>query len=87
MEMVLVEEISWKTCSIGTYPIDLDITPETESEDLREIGAIGSLLVELVREHSGLTGRITVEESPDGVRVRIEPNDQNIMAFSQIGGV
>lgn len=85
--MALVEEISWKSCSIDTYPINLEITPETDNEHLREIGAIGSLLIELIRENCGLTGQIVLEESPDGVRIRVESNEQSITAFDHTGGV
>jgi len=85
--MVLVEEISWKTFSVDVNPINLEISPETENENLREIGAIGSLLIELIRENCGLTGQITVEESADGVRIRIDSNEKNLMAFAQTGGI
>ncbi|MFX1562760.1 MAG: hypothetical protein ACFFDP_05590 [Promethearchaeota archaeon] len=85
--MVLVEEISWKTCSIDTNPINLEISPETENENLREIGAIGSLLIELIRQNCGLTGQITIEESEEGIRIRIDSNEKNLTAFAQTGGI
>ncbi|MFW9830825.1 MAG: hypothetical protein ACFFD8_03540 [Candidatus Thorarchaeota archaeon] len=68
------------------YPIDIDITPKTGDENLREIGAIGSLLLELVRDTCGLNGRITVEATPGGVRVRVEPNGQEVSIVASIGG-
>jgi hypothetical protein len=71
----LVEETQRGVSVLDAYPVDLEITPKTGDENLREIGAIGNLLIDLIRDVCGLSGRITVEESPDGVRVRIEPGE------------
>jgi hypothetical protein len=71
----LVEETQRGVSVLDAYPVDLEITPKTGDENLREIGAIGSLLIDLIRDVCGLSGRITVEESPDGVRVRVEPGE------------
>ncbi len=70
----------------NAYPIDIDITPNTGCEDLREIGAIGTLLIELVKDTCGLNGRITVEATPAGVRIRVEPNGQEVSSVASIGG-
>ncbi|MFX1561871.1 MAG: hypothetical protein ACFFDP_01000 [Promethearchaeota archaeon] len=85
--MALVEEISWKSSRFDSSPINLEITSETDNEHLREIGAIGSLLIELIRENCGPTGQITVEETPDGVRIRVDSDEQKIAPFAHIGGV
>jgi hypothetical protein len=82
----LMEETQRIIGVVDAYPIDIDITPKTGDEDLREIGAIGSLLIELVKDTCGLNGRITVEATPNGVRVRVEPNGQEVSSVATIGG-
>ena len=86
MATELMEETQRIIGIVDAYPIDIDITPKTGDEDLREIGAIGSLLIELVKDTCGLNGRITVEATPSGVRVRIEPNGQKVSNVASIGG-
>jgi hypothetical protein len=73
---VMVEETQRVISVLDAYPVDLEITPRTGTENLREIGAIGTLLVELIRDTCGLKGRITVEESIDGIRIRVEPKEE-----------
>jgi hypothetical protein len=73
---VMVEETQRVISVLDAYPVDLEITPRTGNENLREIGAIGTLLVELIRDTCGLKGRITVEESIDGIRIRVEPKEE-----------
>jgi hypothetical protein len=51
----------------------LVVTPNTGNENLREIGAIGSLLIELVQEVYGFSGVVSVERCINGVRVSITP--------------
>jgi hypothetical protein len=82
----LMEETQRITGVLDAHPIDIDITPKTGDEDLREIGAIGSLLIELVKDTCGLNGRIIVEATPDGVRVRVEPNSHKVSNVASIGG-
>jgi hypothetical protein len=53
--------------------IVFDVTPQTIDESLREIGAIGTLLIEIVQEVCGFSGRVTVEKRINGVRVSITP--------------
>lgn len=72
----MVEETQRVISVLDAYPVDLEITPRTGNENLREIGAIGTLLVELIRDTCGLKGRITVEESIDGIRIRVEPKEE-----------
>ena len=86
MATALVEETQRVICVGDAYPIDLEITPQTGNEDLREIGAIGTLLIELIRDTCGLKGRIIVEKNHDGVRIRVEPNGQNASTHARIGG-
>ncbi len=76
MATVMVEETQRVINALDAYPVDLEITPRTGNENLREIGAIGTLLLELIRDTCGLEGRITVEESIDGIRIRVEPKDE-----------
>jgi hypothetical protein len=82
----LMEETQRISSITDAYPIDLNITPKTGCEDLREIGAIGTLLVELVKDTCGLNGRIIVEATPSGVRVRVEPNGHEVSSVASIGG-
>jgi hypothetical protein len=82
----MMEETQQLFKVVDAYPIDLEITPNTGNEDLREIGAIGSLLVELIKETCGLNGRITVDATPAGVRIRIEPTSSNLSSLAAIGG-
>jgi len=82
----LMEETQRIIGVTDAYPIDIDITPKTGCEDLREIGAIGTLLLELVKDTCGLNGRITVEATPGGVRVRVEPNGHEVSSVASIGG-
>jgi hypothetical protein len=82
----LMEETQRIIGVVDAHPIDIDITPKTGDEDLREIGAIGTLLIELVKDTCGLNGRITVEATPNGVRVRVEPNGQEVSSVATIGG-
>jgi hypothetical protein len=82
----LMEETQRMIGVTDAYPIDLCITPKTGCEDLREIGAIGTLLLELVKDTCGLNGRVIVEATPSGVRVRVEPNGQEISNVASIGG-
>lgn len=86
MATELMEETQPIVSVVETYPIDLDITPQTGNEDLREIGAIGTLLLELVRDTCGLNGRITVEAAPGGVRIRVEPNSHEVSSVATSGG-
>ncbi len=51
--------------------IVFDVTPHTGDENLREIGAIGLLLVETIQEACGLSGLISVEKRINGVRISI----------------
>ena len=85
MATELMEETQRIIGATHASHIDIDITPKTGDEDLREIGAIGTLLIELVRDTCGLNGRITVEATPGGVRVRVEPNGQEA-SIASIGG-
>lgn len=55
------------------YRVELVVTPQTGDENLREIGAIGVLLMEIIQEACGLSGRVSVEKHIDGVRVSITP--------------
>jgi len=71
----LVEETQRGVSVFDAYPVDLEIFFLSGYDNHREIGAIGSLLIDLIRDVCGLSGRITVEESPDGVRVRVDPGD------------
>jgi hypothetical protein len=82
----LIEETQRITSVTDAYPIDIDITPKTGCEDLREIGAIGTLLLELVKDTLGLDGRITMESTPHGVRLRVEPNGHEVSSVACIGG-
>jgi hypothetical protein len=82
----LIEETQHLVGVHDAYPVDLEITPATGCEDLREIGAIGTLLLELVRDTCGLNGRITVEATPTGVRVRVEPNGLEVSSVAVCGG-
>lgn len=82
----VLEETQRVFSVVDAYSVDLEITPRTGDEDLREIGAIGSLLLELIKETCGLTGRITVEESSNGVRVRVKPNKQDHACVAACGG-
>ena len=67
-------EVSNRTSSgSDSYPIVIDVTPETDDENLREIGAIGSLLIEIIQEVCDISGCITVEEITNGVRIVIKP--------------
>lgn len=86
MATALVEETQRGVRVLDAYPVDLEITPKTGDEDLREIGAISSLLVDLIREVCGLSGRITVEESSDGVRVRVDPGDAEPHSYALTRG-
>ena len=86
MATALVEETQRGYSVLDAYPIDLEVTPKTGDEHLREIGAIGSLLIELIRDTCGLSGRITIEEAPDGVRVRVEPTDSHPSVGKLAGG-
>lgn len=86
MATALVEETQRGIGVNDAYPIEIEITPKTGDEHLREIGAIGSLLAELIRDTCGLSGRITVEESLDGVRIRVEPSDQDSVPLALVGG-
>jgi hypothetical protein len=83
----LMEETQRIIGITDAHPFDINITPKTGNEDLREIGAIGTLLIELVKDTCGLSGRITVETTPDGVRVRVEPNGQRVSTVASIGGI
>ena len=51
------------------YRVALVVTPQTGDETLREIGAIGFLLMEIIQEAWGLSGRVSVEKHSNGVRV------------------
>ncbi len=82
----LMEETQRMIGITDAYPIDIDITPKTGCEDLREIGAIGTLLLELVKDTTGLKGRIIVEATPGGVRVRVEPTGHEVSSVASIGG-
>jgi hypothetical protein len=82
----LMEETQRIIGITDAYPIDIDITPKTGCEDLREIGAIGTLLLELVKDTTGLKGRIIVEATPGGVRVRVEPAGHEVSSVASIGG-
>ena len=86
MATELMEETQRIISVTDAYPIDSDITPKTGCEDLRESGAIGTLLLELVKDTCGLTGRIIVEPTPTGVRVRVDPNGQEVSSVASIGG-
>ena len=86
MATELMEETQRIIGVADAYPIDIDITPKTGDEDLREIGAIGTLLLELVKDTCGLNGRIIVEATPSGVRVRVEPNGHEVSSVASIGG-
>ncbi len=86
MATELMEETQRIISVTDAYPIDIVITPKTGCEDLREIGAIGTLLLELVKDTCGLSGRITVEATPAGVRVRVESNGQEVSSVASIGG-
>ncbi len=86
MATELMEETQPIVNVVDTYPVDLDITPKTGNEDLREIGAIGTLLLELVKDTCGLNGRITVEATPGGIRIRVEPNGHEVSSVASIGG-
>lgn len=55
------------------HRVVLVVTPQTGDENLREIGAIGSLLIELVQEVCGLSGHVSVEKQINGVRISITP--------------
>ncbi len=82
----LMEETQRMIGITDAYPIDIDITPKTGCEDIREIGAIGTLLLELVKDTTGLKGRIIVEATPGGVRVRVEPTGHEVSSVASIGG-
>jgi hypothetical protein len=82
----LMEETQRIIGITDAYPIDINITPKTGCEDLREIGAIGTLLLELVKDTTGLKGRIIVEATPGGVRVRVEPTGHEVSSVASIGG-
>ncbi|TRO54707.1 hypothetical protein E2P64_08595 [Candidatus Bathyarchaeota archaeon] len=86
MATELMEETQRMIGITDAYPIDIDITPKTGCEDLREIGAIGTLLLELVKDTTGLKGRIIVEATPGGVRVRVEPTGHEVSSVASIGG-
>ena len=86
MATELIEETQQLIGVQDAYPVDLEITPKTGDEDLREIGAIGTLLLELVRDTCGLNGRITVEATPTGVRVRVEPTGLEVSSVAVFGG-
>ncbi len=55
------------------HRVVLVVTPKTGNENLREIGAIGSLLIELVQEVYGFSGVVSVERHINGVCVSITP--------------
>ncbi|MFX0168171.1 MAG: hypothetical protein ACFE89_02335 [Candidatus Hodarchaeota archaeon] len=86
MATEVIEETQQLVGVVDAYPVDLEITPATGDENLREIGAIGTLLLELVRDTCGLNGRITVEATPTGVRVRVEPNGLEVSSVAVFGG-
>ncbi|MFX1318823.1 MAG: hypothetical protein ACFE9D_04400 [Promethearchaeota archaeon] len=86
MATELMEETQRMIGINDAYPIDINITPKTRCEDLREIGAIGTLLLELVKDTTGLKGRIIVEATPGGVRVRVEPTGHEVSSVASIGG-
>ena len=86
MATALVEETQRGIGVVDAYPVEIEITPKTGDEHLREIGAIGSLLAELIRDTCGLSGRITVEESLDGVRIRVEPSNRDSVPLALVGG-
>ncbi len=86
MATELMEETQRMIGVKDAYPFDIDITPKTGCENLREIGAIGTLLIELVKDTCGLTGRLIVEATPSGVRVRVEPNGSEVSSVASVGG-
>lgn len=86
MATELIEETQHMVGVTDACPVDLEITPATGCEDLREIGAIGTLLLELVKDTCGLNGRITVEATPAGVHVRVEPTGLKVSSVAVFGG-
>jgi hypothetical protein len=66
--------------------IVFDVTVQTGDENLREIGAISALLIELVQEVCGLSGRISVEKFIDGIRVSIITENSEDSTYALKGG-
>ncbi len=51
--------------------IVFDVTAQTADESLRELGAISTLLMDIVQEVCGFTGPISVEKHVNGVRISV----------------
>lgn len=65
--------------------IVFDVTHQTGDENLREIGAISTLLIEIVQEVCGLSGRVSVEKSIDGIRVSIATENSEDSTYTLEG--
>lgn len=55
-----------------TYPVVIEVAPQTSDGAFQEIGALGSLLIQLVQNVFGSPGCISVVEHLNGVRFFIE---------------